>query len=134
MANRARAALLAAGMLVTVSACKSAAQKTLPTLETTIPIKYVPATGAATVPTVPTVSPVAPKLVDDCVNYVQYGAFTGNAILLGMWNEAGQNVSTLRTNCDKLGRSNLAVLRNMSAQWADIQTFISASQTTTAAT
>ena len=67
-------------------------------------------------------------LVDDCVDYVQFGAFTGNSLLLAMWNEAGQDAAVLRANCEALGATNLVGLQNMSAQWRDIETYIAASQ------
>jgi hypothetical protein len=74
---------------------------------------------------------VAVELVDDCVAYVQFGAFTGNPLLLGMWNEANQDVSTLRNNCDALGRTNLVGLEGMSTQWAAVEAFTSAAQAQT---
>jgi hypothetical protein len=73
-------------------------------------------------------------LVDDCVRYVQFGAFTGNSLLTAMWNEAGQDASVLRTNCETLGATNLVGLQNMSAQWHDIETYIAASQAAPATT
>jgi Protein of unknown function (DUF3761) len=71
---------------------------------------------------------VPARLVDDCVGYVQFGALTGIAPLVAMWNDAGQDASTLRTNCDSLGRANLAELQNMSVKWADVETYIAATQ------
>jgi hypothetical protein len=83
--------------------------------------------GQHTAPTVPA------GQVQDCVGFVQYGAFTGNAILLGLWNTAGQNITKLRAECTSIGESDPATLAAMSNQWADIQTYIVASQTTQAA-
>ena len=74
------------------------------------------------------------RLVDDCVSYVQFGAFTGNSLLTAMWNEAGQDASVLRTNCETLGATNLVGLQNMSAQWRDIEIYIAASQAASATT
>jgi hypothetical protein len=66
---------------------------------------------------------------------VQFGAFTGNELLTGMWQEAGANVEILLTNCEALGTETLA---GMSTQWQDIQRFIEAenagSSTTTPTT
>ena len=84
---------------------------TMPPLSTTV---------ATTTTTVPRPDPA---LVQDCVAYVQFGAFTGNELLSGMWQEAGANVETLLTNCEALGTETLA---GMSAQWQDIQRFIEA--------
>jgi hypothetical protein len=77
-------------------------------------------TAAATTTTVPRPDPA---LVQDCVAYVQFGAFTGNALLSGMWEEAGASVETLLINCGALG---IETLTGMSAQWQDIQEFIAA--------
>ena len=72
----------------------------------------------------------------DCVDYVQFGAFTGNVLLSAMWNEAGANIDTLRLSCEALGRTDEATFAGMSAQWHDIQLWIAAgsgvSSTTTA--
>ena len=61
--------------------------------------------------------------MQDCVAYVQFGAFTGNELLTGMWQDAGANVEILLTNCEALGTETLT---GMSAQWQDIQRFIEA--------
>ena len=85
-------------------------------------------TDAPTVMVSTTVAAPDARLVDDCVSYVQFGAFTGNSLLTAMWNEAGQDASVLRANCETLGATNLVGLQNMSAQWRDIETYIAASQ------
>ncbi len=81
-----------------------------------------------------TVAAADASLVDDCVDYVQFGAFTGNSLLTAMWNEAGQDASVLRTHCETLGATNPVGLQNMSAQWRDIETYIAASQAASATT
>ena len=90
---------------------------------------------STTVTTTTTVPRPDPGLVQDCVAYVQFGAFTGNELLTGMWQEAGANVDTLLVNCEALGTETLA---GMSTQWQDIQRFIEAenagSSTTTPTT
>ncbi len=90
---------------------------------------------STTVVTTTTVPRPDPVLVQDCVAYVQFGAFTGNVLLTGMWQEAGASVETLLTTCEALGTETLA---GMSAQWQDIQQFIEAenagSSTTTPTT
>jgi hypothetical protein len=90
--------------------------------------RVVLATPVATQPS----PPVPVGQVQDCVDYVQYGAFTGNAILLGLWNTAGQDVTKLRAECTSIGVSDPATLAATSTQWTAIQTYISASQTTQA--
>jgi Protein of unknown function (DUF3761) len=62
-------------------------------------------------------------LVADCVDYVQFGAYTGNQLLLAMWDQAGRSVPTLRNTCESVGRSNAQTLQGMSKQWQDIKTW-----------
>jgi hypothetical protein len=78
--------------------------------------------------------PVPIYLLDDCVDYVQFGAWTGVDRLLAMWNEAAQDVPTLRANCDATGRADLAQLRQMSAEWSDVKIYLAASQAAPATT
>lgn len=59
--------------------------------------------------------------VRDCVDLVQFGAFTGNKLLLAMWDEAGRDVPTLRKNCEAIGRNTPKTLDGLSKQWKDIQ-------------
>ncbi len=80
----------------------------------------------------PESSTVAPNLIADCVDYVRFGAFTGNALLVSMWNDATQDAATLWAHCDQLGRSNLVGLKNMSAQWIEVEALVEASQATLA--
>ena len=96
--------------------------------QTTTTSAAVPPTSTTIAPT--TTVPVPANLVEDCVAYVQFGAFTGNSLLAGMWNDAGQDVAALESTCEGIGRTDSATLRNMSAQWADVQSFIAASETT----
>lgn len=69
---------------------------------------------------------VATSLIDDCVAFVQYGAFIGNSLLTEMWNAAGQDVATMRTTCEVTGRADITALEGMTAQWAEIQRYTSA--------
>jgi hypothetical protein len=52
---------------------------------------------------------------------VQYGAFTGNPLLLAMWDEAGREIGTLRAMCRDIGLKDLPALQGMSKQWRDIE-------------
>ena len=90
-------------------------------LAATIPSTMAPMTTAATTST--TVAGPDPVLVQDCVAYVQFGAFTGNELLTGMWEAAGADVATLQINCGALGTGTLS---GMSAQWQEIQRYIAA--------
>ena len=95
------------------------------TATTTAPLSTQAEMVASTTTTMPVVDS---RLVLDCVDYVQFGAFTGNQLLLAMWNEAGQDVSALRAACEQIGRTNTMVLAGMSEQWRNIETWIAATQ------
>lgn len=120
----------AVGAIAVVAAgCGSSDTPTAATIASTMP----PLTTVATTTTLPSLDP---GLVQDCVDYVQFGAFTGNVLLSAMWNEAGANIDTLRLNCEALGRSDPQSFAGMSVQWHDIQLWIEAgtdASTTTAA-
>jgi hypothetical protein len=100
-------------------------------VEATTPTTMPPLTTTATTTTTTTVPRPDPGLVQDCVAYVQFGAFTGNALLSGMWEEAGASVETLLINC---GALSIETLTGMSAQWQDIQRFIAAGNTDSSTT
>ena len=74
----------------------------------------------------PTTSTMVPQLLDDCVSYVQFAAFVGDAGLLAMWNDADQDPATLRTACESLGTTDPARLGDMSARWADVELYMAA--------
>lgn len=129
-------ALWVVGCLGVVTACGSVGSKdasSSPSVSTSAAAEAanIPLKTTAPVTAVPA---VPSQLLDDCVDFVQFGAWTGNAPLVQMWNDAAQDFSTLRANCDALGRTNLAALQDLSAQWADVKTYLAASQTTTVAT
>jgi len=95
----------------------------------------LPSTVAIATPVVMASSTTIAAMVDggavlDCVAYVQFGAFTGNPLLLAMWNDAGQDVSRLQANCEQIGLTNSTVLQGMSQQWRDIETWIAATRPT----
>lgn len=69
---------------------------------------------------------VPTEYVNNCMAYVQFGAVTGNPILLSMWNDAGQDVATLATSCEALGLTSPVVLEGMTEQWIDIETYLAA--------
>ncbi|MCU1398854.1 MAG: hypothetical protein JWN62_1963 [Acidimicrobiales bacterium] len=122
--------------LIAMSGCGSAPARSIPAQ----PAARSVASASSESSTTTTAEPIEPETsvaatvdvaqVQDCVEYVQYGAFTGNVLLLGIWNSANQDAGTLRSSCVSIGSSNPATLADMSSQWTDIQTFIAASQTT----
>lgn len=81
----------------------------------------------------PTTSTIAGQLLDDCVSYVKFAAFVGDAGLLAMWNDAGQDAAALRATCESLGTTDPARLGDMSARWADVEVYLAAAAKTEAA-
>ncbi len=84
------------------------------------------ASTSTTTSTSPLVEPVSASLVDDCVEYVQFGAFTGNQMLSSMWDTAGQDVVQLRDNCGALGVSDPGALEALSDGWHELEGFFAA--------
>src|SRR5215212_6862646 len=72
--------------------------ETLPPIAS-MPVDIVSTTQATTT----TIATVDADLVDDCVEYVMFGAFTQNPLLAAMWDAADQDVPTLRDDCASLG-------------------------------
>ena len=79
-----------------------------------------------TVVALPSLTRVDAGQVQDCVDLVQFGAWTGNKPLLKMWDDAGRNVPKLRQNCEAIGRTNPTTLTTLSKQWKDIKKWIAA--------
>ena len=113
----------------TTSAEDAAAPQAVSTTATVEPANALSETVSLT-----TIVQVPTYLVDDCVDYVQFGAWTGNAALVGLWNDAARDVPTLRANCAALGRANPGDLQEMSSQWTDVETYIAASEAAIVAT
>jgi len=98
-----------------------------------------PVSIAATPSTTPSVDTtttlvnISASVVSDCVAYVTYGAFTGNQILLDLWNAAGQDESAMRDDCENIGRADYATLNGMAKAWQDIDAYIAGVQAAEAA-
>jgi len=73
-----------------------------------------------------TIAPVDPELIQDCVDYVQFGVYTGNGLAEQMWDNASRNLQLLVLDCEALGRSDMAGLRELSRQWQDIEAYLTA--------
>ena len=80
--------IIAAAFPMACSSDDNEAATTLPAIAT------APVTSLVVVTT--TLPPVDPQLVDDCVEYVQFGAFTANPLLTSMWEAAGRAVSKIQ--------------------------------------
>jgi hypothetical protein len=121
------AAVAALGVFVPIG-CSSGGGTSAPppTLE---PISVDVVTSLVMVTTT-TLRPIDPALVDHCVQYVKFGAFTKNAMLTAMWDAAGQDDATLRSNCISLGRDDPAGLQALSDGWASVQLVLQSNSTT----
>ena len=60
--------------------------------------------------------PVPQGLVDDCVEYVPFAAYTGNFYMQAIWDMANQDVSELRVVCEQMGRDDMPGLKRISAE------------------
>jgi hypothetical protein len=80
--------------------------------------------------TTTTIAPIDPRLVDDCVEYVMFGAYTKNPLLTAMWDAADQNAGTLRDNCESLGLTDPAGLQALSDGLASLEVMLDNTTTT----
>lgn len=81
--------------------------------------------------TTSTTPPVDVDKVEKCVTYVQFAAFTADAAMSKIWDEAGQNVAQLTQDCVELGRSDPAELTRIADAQTQLDAFFAASGTTT---
>jgi hypothetical protein len=106
------------------SACSSGgdaeAESTLPPINPVVITSVVPTS---------TTTPIDPQLVTNCVDYVQFGAFTQNALLTALWDAAGQNAGVLRDNCEALALSDMAALQSLSDGWVAMQASLATAPT-----
>jgi hypothetical protein len=123
-----RRSWLVAVAAVVPLACSSGGDDAAEPTATLAPISV----QVVTVPqiTTTTLPPIDPFLVDDCIDYVKFGAYTGNPLLAAMWDAAKQSDATLRDNCIALGRSDPAGLQALSDGWASVQDVLQTTSTT----
>ena len=108
-------ALLLGSLLITPSAAYAAG-----------PVKARTAPASFTAPASTMVRTVDPGKVRDCVNLIQFGAYTHNPNFVALWNQADGDVTRLRAACESLGRTNPAGLDALSKQWHDTQKWLAA--------
>ena len=119
----------------TVGGCASAGRDSLSVVATakTVPesiVQFVEVQATEAESTTAATVAVDPARVVDCVDYVQYGAFTGDVDLLAVWDAASRDVEVLRAGCAALAVTNPGEFVAMSARWADIQKWNAAAATT----
>ena len=108
-------ALLLGALLVAPSTADAAA-----------PAKALIVPASLTVPASVSARTVDPGKVRDCVNLIQFGAYTHNAKFVALWNQADGDVTKLRAVCESLGRINPVGLDALSKQWHDTQKWLAA--------
>lgn len=131
-------ALLSLMLATAAAGCSSnsdaqAETSTSPTSSPQVPVTSVVVDSDSVSSTRSEPTTVVPtEYVNNCMAYVQFGAVTGNPILLSMWNDAGQDVATLAANCEALGLTSPDVFEGMTEQWIDIETYLAAAAPTPA--
>ena len=84
--------------------------------------------------TTSTTPPVDVDKVEKCVTYVQFAAFTADAAMSKIWDDAGQNVAQLTQDCVELGRSDPAELTRIADAQTQLDAFFAANGTSTTST
>ncbi len=111
------------------AACSSGddakAESTLPPINPVVITSVVPTS---------TTTPINAQLVANCVDYVQFGAFTKNALLTALWDAAGQNPGVLRDNCEALALTDPAALQSLSDGWVATQASLATTPTSSTTT
>jgi hypothetical protein len=129
---RLQAALVALGLVAFGAACDPSPAASSPpsdaVLDVAVQTEHAPATSLVVLTTVPTTVPGAQ--VQDCVDYVQFGAFVGEADMAAIWDAAGHDVDRLRENCVSLGRGDPGALANLSERRRALDAYLAASSTT----
>jgi hypothetical protein len=117
--------------LLMLTACDdgSSIPDTLPPIETVTPTRFVVISDPTT-----TLVPIAAELVQDCLDWVQFGVYTGNGLAISMWENAVQDLENLALDCEYLGRRDLGSLQELSRQWNEIETFLNGATTSEAPT
>jgi hypothetical protein len=91
-------------------------------------VEVAPVTSLITLTTPPVV--VRVDYVDDCVEFVQAGAYVGMADMATMWDAAGRDARRLRENCTSLGRGDPEALAEISRRRDELDAFLDATTTT----
>jgi hypothetical protein len=129
---RLQLALAAIGLLALVAACgpsdTDAGRTSDPVLDVAMETARAPVTSIVVMTTGGITVPGAQ--VQDCVDYVQFGAYVGEADMVAAWDAAGHDVDRLRDNCVSLGRGDPAALTALSERRRAVDAYLAASSTT----
>lgn len=106
------------------SANPSTTAETVPTPSSTLPVNTT--TTSTTTTTVPAAES-DPRLVQDCIEYVPFAAYIGDAELAGLWSSLGMDDGRLRAYCEGLG---LIELIELSRQRSASEDFMNGGGTT----
>jgi hypothetical protein len=114
---------ISVGLLALASGCAGQAQAGRdlePIVEATPAVDFASARTEAPAPP----STVAPALIDDCVEYVPFAAFTGNFYMQAIWNQANRDIATLRDVCEQIGHDDPDGLGRISTEHKAVQRFL----------
>ncbi|MGE0000387.1 MAG: hypothetical protein AB7R77_25500 [Ilumatobacteraceae bacterium] len=130
---RLHVALATLALLALVAACDldgaTAPAPSGTALDVAMATAHTPATSIVVITAVPVTVPGGQ--VQDCVDYVQFGAYVGEADMVAVWDAAGHDVDRLRENCVSLGRGDPAALAALSERRHEVDAYLAASSTTT---
>jgi hypothetical protein len=125
---------VAVALMVMAAACGSAKSGATTTTNPVPDSVYtpMPTTPAATTSTaVLTPGTVPSDLIDDCVHFVELGAFLKVPDQQRAWDLAGRNEATQRVLCEVYGEKDPEGINTMSAQYHALQTYMAGITTTT---
>jgi hypothetical protein len=74
----------------------------------------------------PIVNEIEPRLIDRCVEYVQFQAYVGEAESSATWDRAGQSADGLRTECQVLALADEAMVREMGIEMDRLNEYFAA--------
>jgi len=83
-------------------------------------------TGQVTAETPAPETTIAPALVDNCVGYVPFAAYTGNFYMQIIWDQANRDVAQLRELCEQIGRDDPEGLSRISTEHQAVEKYLAA--------
>ncbi len=69
-----------------------------------------------------------PSAVQACVDYTQFAAFTGDAVMQQRWNDAGQSVDAMGASCNELATEDPQQFAAIVQKKADVDQFLAAAE------
>lgn len=100
--------------LVVLTGCGLSPISSQRPIDTLPPIEPAATTPARVVRDAVDSNSTAGGWINDCIGYVQHGAFVGEPKLWALWNAAGQDAETIRAVCEQLPGPDFAALYDVS--------------------